>query len=77
MAATPDLASRLDGLAMDACTLHGLAQGLDLLLSDVDLGPSGPANAALASARTLCRETNLLAERIGRLSAELRRGAAA
>ena len=73
MAATPDLSTRLDALAMDACTLHGLAQGLDLLLNAVNLGPSGPANAALASARTLCRETNTLADRIGRLSAEVRK----
>jgi hypothetical protein len=73
MPATPDLTTRLKALAMDAITLHGLAQGLDLLLNDVNLGPSGPANAALASARILCRETNALAERLDRLSADLRK----
>jgi hypothetical protein len=72
MAATPDLSSRLEDLASDAITMHGLAEGLDLLLSDINLGPSGPANAAMASARTLCRETNRLAERLDRLSAEVR-----
>ena len=73
MAARNDLPTRLVDLAMDATTLAGLAAGLDILLNDLDLGPNGAAEAAVAAARTLTRDTSALAERLDQLSAEVRR----
>ena len=70
MAAPVDFATRLEALADDAYTAHGLAQGLHTVLTHMKVNSTDEGNAAIVLAYALQAKTNRLHERICILSAQ-------